>query len=347
MAKAATKEVQRLDKIVSHLTGLSRQNATRLIKEGDVLVDDEAILNAATKVNINSNIVIAGFNDANAENEENIGKIKAADAFKKRVFMLNKPNNFVCADRDKNHSTVQSIFKKELNVENLHCAGRLDIDTTGLIIVTDDGDLNHEITSPKKSVDKVYLARLDKAVPESAIKSFASGIKHPEEKKRYLPAKLTILSLDNSEQEGEFWAAVQLSEGRYHEVKRLFEMVGCNVEELVRVAIGSLCLNEEQRLGQYVKISSEEIEALFVNHDYEHDELLALLDRYLDNIQNSRLAYLPERYAHSALSALGAGGTDESLAEESELDMEEYESADSAFDGSFDDLDEDGELRIY
>lgn len=318
MAKAAPKEVQRLDKIVSHLTGLSRQNATRLIKEGEVFVDDEAIVNAATKVNINSNIVIVGFNDDEEE------QLKASEAFKKRVFMLNKPNNFVCADRDKNRSTVQSLFRNELNIEDLHCAGRLDVDTTGLIIVTDDGDLNHEITSPKKSVDKVYLARLDQAVPESAIKSFATGIKHPEEKKRYLPAKLTILDYQD-----QFWAAVQLSEGRYHEVKRLFEMVGCTVQELVRVAIGSLCLNEDQVLGAYVPLDEDEVAALFTNHDYEQEELIVLLERYLSHIKHSRLAYLPERYA-----------------QEARADMSEELSA-SREEENFDELDEDGELRIY
>ena len=352
VAKTATKEVQRLDKIVAHLTGLSRQNATALIKSGDVLVDNEVVLNAAGKININSTIVIAGFNDAALDEDENGVALKASEAFAKRVFMLNKPYNFVCADRDKNHSTVQSIFRNELNVENLHCAGRLDIDTTGLLIVTDDGDLNHEITSPKKSVDKVYLARLDSPVPPSAVKSFLNGIKHPEEKKRYQSAKLTILATEGLCAD-EHWAAVQLSEGRYHEVKRLFEMVGCQVVELARVAIGSLTLNEEQSLCEYVRLSSEEIEALFANHDYTSDELLALLERYKDNVLSSRLAYVPTSYQEQLKqSSLGEVNTDsqDNNANNNEFDEEiedeiedEYESDSD----NFDDLDENGDLRIY
>lgn len=326
VAKAATKEVQRLDKIVSHLTGLSRQNATRYIKDGLVLVDNEVVLNSAAKININSSIVISGFNE-DVEGDD----LKAGEAFLKRVYMLNKPYNFVCADRDKNHSTVQSIFRNELNVENLHCAGRLDIDTTGLLIVTDDGDLNHEITSPKKQVDKVYLARLDKAVPESAIKSFANGIKHPDEKKRYQSAKLTIFSTDTPAFNQEFWAAVQLSEGRYHEVKRLFEMVGCEVQELVRVAIGSLTLNEDQTLCEYVKISSEEIEALFEAHDYNQDELMTLLLRYKHNVLASRLVYVPTQYVEQV----------------KERTTQDNESSSFQESEDFDDFDENGDIRIY
>lgn len=334
VAKAATKELQRLDKVVSHLTGLSRQEATSLIKSGQVMVDNEVVVNAAGKININSSIVISGFNEP--LDDDGSGEIvKASEAFAKRVYMINKPFNFVCADRDKNHSTVQSLFRNELNPENLHCAGRLDIDTTGLLIVTDDGNLNHEITSPKKSVDKVYLARLDKAVPESAIKSFLNGIKHPEEKKRYQPAKLTILSVDDVEElQGEFWASVQLSEGRYHEVKRLFEMVGCQVIELVRVAIGCLTLNEEQTLAEYVKLSDEEIQALFESYDYTQDELVCLLERYKNNVLASRLAYVPSSYADKVKS-----GTLNSVAES--VNCESLEDED------FDELDENGDLRIY
>lgn len=373
MAKAAAKEMQRLDKIVAHLTGLSRQNATRIIKDGDVCVDEEVITNAATKVSINSVIVIAGFNDAasaldNDDEELSLEVTTAADAFKKRVFILNKPFGYVCADRDKNHAIVASLFRSELNIEALHSAGRLDIDTTGLLIVTDDGDLNHEITSPKKTVSKVYLAKLDKEVPQSAIASFERGIKHPEEKKRYQSAALTIFAPEDHEYNGEHWAAVALSEGRYHEVKRLFEMVGCEVIELVRVAIGSLTLPKELALAEYVSATDEMKQALFEPHDYTKEELLALFNTYKANMKRSKLIYLPEQYAKqlvatsssasaSAAASASANGSSEVASEgvnsavwgKSPNDLNSAPQADMAdkFDDAESDLDADESDEYY
>ena len=179
MAKAATKEMQRLDKCVSHMTGMSRQEASKAIKAGLVLVDGEIITLPTSKVSINSQLRIlndtedvleAQFADEGSLDEAGAGSIEGsmsvADAFKKRVYMLNKPDGFVCAARDKNHAVAISLLRSELHSDRLQCVGRLDIDTTGLLLVTDDGALNHELTSPKKQVVKVYIAMLDKAVPE-------------------------------------------------------------------------------------------------------------------------------------------------------------------------------------
>ena len=374
VAKAA-KEVQRLDKIVAHLTGMSRQQATRAIKDGDVTVDDEVVTDAAGRISVHAHIVVAGFND------DESGAVAASEAFKKRVFMLNKPFNFVCADRDRNFNTVQSLFKNELHHTQLHCVGRLDVDTTGLIIVTDDGDLNHAVTSPRTQLSKVYLARLDRQVPPSAVKSFAAGIRHPEEKKRYLPCSLHIfepqeaapVSAHNGENEGqtEYWAAVQLTEGRYHEVKRLFETVGCEVQELVRVAIGSLTLNEKQQLGEYVSLSEEEIEALLTSYDYQPDQLEMLLERYREALEVSRPMWWPSscalaqaaRAAQAAASTAGAAAAAASASNSDTADiygnarsssaatgaatLSDTSDEDWGDEGDFDEVDENGDLRIY
>ena len=363
MAKAG-KEVQRLDKVVSHLTGMSRSNVSKLIKNGDVTVDDEVITDSAAKICVHSVIVIAGFNDALPDDEGDVELVRASDAFKKRVFLLNKPYNYVCADRDKNHAIVTSLFRNELNLEKLHSAGRLDIDTTGLLIVTDDGDLNHEITSPKKEVSKVYLARLDKAVPESAIKAFASGIKHPEEKKRYQAATLTLLDTSDLDCAGEHWAAVQLTEGRYHEVKRLFEVVGCQVQDLVRVAVGSLTLPSELNLGDYVALDVEDQKKLFEKSEFSVEELVNLLKEYKSSLERSKVIFQPDSFKFNkqgaaasdtdALSSAAISSTQD--AHQTHLDTkEDFEDAevfddDEVFEdeaGDFDDLDENGDLRIY
>ena len=246
--KSLGSKLERLDKCVSKLTELSRKDATALIKQGRVAVDGEVILSGAQKVDINSEIRI----------DDDVINLYE-EAFKKRVFMLNKPTDMVCADRDKNHRIVTSLFADELRYEELHCAGRLDIDTTGLLIVTDDGELIHEITHPKKEIAKVYRAVTDKAIPERAVKAFLKGMKHPEEREAYKSAKLEIIE-DNV-------GMVTVSEGRFHEVKRLFECVGCEVIELTRLKIGALVLDENLAEGEYRLLSDAEVKLLFAKEE--------------------------------------------------------------------------------
>lgn len=239
-------KLERLDKCVSKLTGLSRLNASSLIKDGVVLVDGAVITDKSYKVSDDQNIEVEGFEGFESS---------VSDIFKKRVFMLNKPADFVCADRDKNHRVVVDLFLDELYKEKLHCVGRLDCDVTGLLLVTDDGDLIHEVTAPKANIKKTYIAITDKKIPEKAVEAFFKGIKHPEEKKRYKSAILEILS-DNV-------GKVTVTEGRYHEVKRLFEMVGVNVISLERISIGELTLDEDLALGEYRLLDDSEIALIF------------------------------------------------------------------------------------
>ena len=341
--KAAPKEMQRLDKIVAHITGWSRQQATKLIRDGGVAVGEEVIVDGATKVSINAPLVIAGFNDAPEFDDDALelgsaaGAVSAQEALAAQVFLLNKPANYVCADRDKNHNVVTTLFRAERNSAHLHCAGRLDIDTTGLLVVTDDGNLIHNITAPRKEVNKVYLARLDRALPKHAVRRFAEGIKHPEEDKRYQGATLTPLTpmfheLDESEESAanEHWAAVQLSQGRFHQVKRMFEMVGCQVQELTRVAIGALNVTKVQlELGAYRRLTPEEVALLFTNQDYGLSELEAMWHCYREAMATAAPHYLPPQLMPS--------GT---IAPEDQAEAE-LEAAD------FDEVDADGNFRIY
>lgn len=386
MSKSETKDINRLDKCVSHLTGLSRQQATKLIKDGAVRVDGELITKAMTKVSMHSHIVIEGFTaeveDYEAEGSEvdsaavsAEGGTKVADAFKKRVFLLNKPFGYVCSERDRNHSVVSTLWGRELFSAKLQAVGRLDVDTTGLLLVTDDGALNHALTSPKKQVSKLYLARLNRPVPAQAVEQFARSIKHPEEEKRYQSATLTILptqdtlstsdylktQLGVAQEDSEeaaagqpaYWAAVLLSEGRYHEVKRLFEVVGCEVVELVRVAMGSLLLPEGLLLGEYVPLSDEEVASASVSREFTSDEILELLARYQRAVLDSKLIYLSPEHAAirreaaqwGAGSAAGdaAGAAGSAVSAEADFSAVDVE-AEADY---FDELDENGELRIY
>lgn len=241
--KMSKSTLNRLDKCVSHLYGLSRTQAVKAIKSGLVIVDDEIVYDPTTKVESSCTISYDEY------------EINVKEGFKPRVFMLNKPEGFVCADKDNHNRVVVDLFFNENHKGNLHCAGRLDLDTTGLLIVTDDGALIHDITSPKKEIPKVYLAVTDNDLEEKFITLFARGLHHKEEKKRYKSAKLEILDTR--------LARVTVSEGRYHEVKRLFECVGLNVIQLQRIQIGSLALDENLEEGEYRLLDDNEIKLMF------------------------------------------------------------------------------------
>ncbi|MGN0893687.1 MAG: pseudouridine synthase [Succinivibrio sp.] len=237
------KDTLRLDKAVSHNFDVPRSQAAKFIKASLVEVDGLVITDPACKISIDSQLSLDGYDT------------EVSDGFKKRVFMLNKPSGYVCADRDNNNPVVVNIFSDIPKFTSLHCVGRLDIDTTGLLIVTDDGDLNHRITSPKCEVTKTYFARTREEIKAKDIELFARGLKHEEEKSRYKGALLEIVS--------EHEALVTVTEGRFHEVKRLFECVDNEVLELERLFIGQLRLDEALEEGEYRYLTEAEIELIF------------------------------------------------------------------------------------
>ena len=237
------KDTLRLDKAVCHNFDLTRSVAVKLIRQGLCEVEGEVVTDPSLKIASNAAISLDGC------------QMSADEGFKKQIYMLNKPDGYVCADRDNNNPVVINIFSDIPKFTKMHCVGRLDIDTTGLLLVTDDGDLNHQITSPKYLVTKTYLATTKDKISEKDIALFAKGLKHPEEKSRYKEALLEIVS-DNV-------ALVTVTEGRFHEVKRLFECVDNEVIELKRLYIGSLCLDETLSEGDYRPLEDGEIEKLF------------------------------------------------------------------------------------
>jgi 16S rRNA pseudouridine516 synthase len=228
----------RLDKFIASVTDLSRTDAKRAIKLGDVLVEGSAVFDPQCDIAPTARVELAG------------QRLRTATP---RYFMLNKPEGYVCAARDRRHSTVLDLLDED-NVEALHVAGRLDIDTTGLVLLTDDGQWSHRVTAPKSDCKKIYWLQTAEPIPTEAVTQFARGLFLHSEKQRLLPAHLDILDAHT--------ARLTISEGKYHQVKRMFGAIGNAVVKLHREAIGPVALDPALGEGEYRALTATEIDAL-------------------------------------------------------------------------------------
>jgi 16S rRNA pseudouridine516 synthase len=228
----------RLDKYLSNATDLSRNEVKRLIRGGEVSVNDMPATNAAQKVTGSEEICVSG---------SPIG----APGY--RYFMLNKPAGVVSATKDRDHPTAIELIYEHRH-DNLQIAGRLDIDTTGLLLITDDGQWNHRITSPRSACQKTYRVALEQPLDESLVKKFSAGIWLKGEKRRCLPADLVIAD--------EHTALLTISEGKYHQVKRMFATVDNHVTALHRERIGDIVLDPDLPPGEYRPLTQAEIESI-------------------------------------------------------------------------------------
>ena len=164
-------------------------------------------------------------------------------------YMLNKPAGVVSATEDGRYQTVLDLIdQKQRN--DLFPVGRLDRDTEGLLLITNDGALCHQLLSPKKHVEKVYYVEVDAAIPSETTQQFQKGVDIGE-KQRTLPARLELLS--------ETTAYLTICEGKFHQVKRMFEAVGRNVTYLKRISMGSLVLDPLLKCGQYRPLTELEV----------------------------------------------------------------------------------------
>ena len=178
-------------------------------------------------------------------------------SYQKNIYlMLHKPAGVVSATEDNREKTVLDLVRPEDRKNGLFPVGRLDKDTEGLLLLTDDGELAHRQLSPKKHVDKTYYAKIDGQVTEEHVKQFREGLDIGDEKKT-LPAVLTIL-LSGPVSEIE----VTIHEGRFHQIKRMFEAVGCKVTYLKRLSMGSLVLDETLPPEEYRPLTEAELEGL-------------------------------------------------------------------------------------
>ena len=170
--------------------------------------------------------------------------------------MLYKPQGVISATEDKRHRTVIDLLSGE-NRSDLFPVGRLDIDTEGLLLLTNDGDLTHRLLAPGKHVDKGYFARIEGKLPETAVEQRAAGLTLTDGTPG-MPGKLEILK--QWEKGAEILLTIQ--EGKFHQVKRMFEALGCQVVFLKRLSMGSLKLDPELKPGEYRPLTEEELELL-------------------------------------------------------------------------------------
>lgn len=226
----------RLDKFLSQQLGISRALVTRELRAQRVTVDGDVVKSGSFKLQPEHQVEF----DGNVLVQQN----------GPRYFMLNKPQGYVCSTEDPDHPTLL-YFIDEPVAHKLHAAGRLDIDTTGLVLLTDDGQWSHRITSPKHHCEKTYLVTLEQPLSEDTAQQFADGVQLHGEKSLTKPAQLE--KLDDHQ------VRLTISEGRYHQVKRMFAAVGNRVVGLHRERIGGILLDETLAPGEYRPLSDEEV----------------------------------------------------------------------------------------
>lgn len=233
---------ERLDKLIASQGLLSRNDVKNMVRRGEVSVNGVVVKDSAVKVSYEDDIKIKGQSLLQTEFT---------------YIMLNKPKGVVSASEDKRDKTVVDILPDELKRKNLFPAGRLDKDTTGFSLITDDGDFAHRILSPSRHVDKTYIAEVSEKIDfEKAEQAFADGVVLADGTV-LLSAKLELL--ENGEKQ---IFKVVIKEGKYHQIKRMFASLGTSVVELKRIAIGGLLLDSSLKEGEARIISESELELI-------------------------------------------------------------------------------------
>ncbi len=230
--------MERIDKIIASQGQYSRKEVKALIAKGRIAVDGRVVSSSSEKADpLTTQISIDG----------------KSLAFKRNLYlMLHKPKGYVSATEDRDHPTVLELVPQEYRGRNLFPAGRLDRDTTGLMIITDDGALAHNILAPKKHVPKLYHVELDIPVTEEMRLGFSDGVMLNDGVSKAADLIKT----------GEKTAEVTLREGRYHQIKRMFGCFGAEVLELKRLGMGRLTLPEDLAEGKCREMSEEELALL-------------------------------------------------------------------------------------
>lgn len=227
---------ERLDKLISSSGKYTRSESSKLIRSGAVCVNGVSVKNPASKADRNADVITI--------NSQRF-------IYKKHVYiMMNKPEGVISASDSPNDITVIDLLPDELKRPGLFPAGRLDRDTTGFMLITDDGDFAHRILSPKRHVSKTYRVTLREDITEDEAEMIRTGLMLNGEK--LLPAKVKKL-------DGEHVYEVVLKEGRYHQIKRMFARLSNEVVALERTAMGNLTLDTALKRGDAREMTAEEI----------------------------------------------------------------------------------------
>ncbi len=242
-------DLKRLDKLIALNCNVSRKDARKLIKDGAVTVNSRLAVRAEELIDTDADEVSVNGYTFTAKDHIYI--------------MLNKPQGVISATRDPAKPTVVDLIPDNLKRRSIFPAGRLDRDTTGLLIITDDGAFAHRIMSPTHHVFKTYQAVLEFPVDENDIRKLESGITLGDGTE-CLPAKVKSFTID-----GLPAAEIKIREGKYHQVKRMFFALGNKVLQLKRIQIGSLKLDPELQPGECRELTAEELELVFTDENQD------------------------------------------------------------------------------
>ena len=231
----------RIDKYLANMNVGSRKEVHQLIKKGIVAVNGTTVKTPKQQVKESDQVTVNG----------------DAVAYQKyHYFLLNKPKGVLSATEDRSQPTVISILAPQDRYQGIVPVGRLDKDTTGLLLLTNDGQLNHELLAPGKHVDKVYRAEIAGVANDTTVKTFASGMTLGDGTKLQ-PAELKILSQD--EEHDRSTTEIKIREGKYHQITRMLGAVGMKVVVLERISMGKLTLPANLKRGEYLELKLEDI----------------------------------------------------------------------------------------
>ena len=235
--------MERLDKVLSNLGYGSRKEIKGIVKKKLVEIDGVIATDSAMQLDPEKAVIKVD------------GEIVK---YRKYIYlMMNKPDGVVSATFDNYDETVIDLLEVDYQVFDPFPVGRLDKDTVGLLLLTNDGELNHRLISPKYHVDKVYYAQINKSVNEEDVKAFEKGIVL-DDGYECMPARLEIISSDDDGAE----VYVTIQEGKFHQVKRMFESREKSVVYLRRIKFGSLVIDENLEEGEYRELTEEELSYL-------------------------------------------------------------------------------------
>ncbi|MHA7962670.1 pseudouridine synthase [Paenibacillus sp. CAU 1782] len=237
----------RIDKLLAHSGCGTRSEIKRYVKAGMVTVDGITVKDSGLIVNPSEQVI--------AFQGEQVHYRSVV------YFMLNKPQGVISATEDARDKTVIDLLKPEDTLPGPFPVGRLDKDTVGLLLLTNDGALAHDLLSPRKHVVKTYEATVRGKVTGEDIAAFSEGVEL-EDGYMTMPAELQILNADSDEEGDLTYISLKIKEGKFHQVKRMFQAVGKTVLTLKRVTMGPLVLDEELAEGQYRELSQEELLSL-------------------------------------------------------------------------------------
>lgn len=230
----------RLDKLLSNMGVGSRKDVKALIKKKNVTVNDTAVKDSSLHV----------------DPEKDVVKVKNETiSFQQFVYlMMNKPPGYISATVDDREKTVIDLLPPANRIFKPFPVGRLDKDTEGLLLITNDGELAHQLVSPKKDVDKTYFAKIDGMVTHADVVTFSDGV-ILDDGYQSKPAKLEVLQADTISE-----VEITITEGKFHQVKRMFDAVGKKVVYLKRLRMGSLRLDSKLNVGESRELTREELD---------------------------------------------------------------------------------------